>query len=59
MRLSNLFFERSRGEKVIIGEGRDQVVIEVQRIRENNVTLTFKAGRHVKIDRMERRLENQ
>jgi len=56
MRISNLFLERSRGEKIVIGEGQNQIEIEVTRIRGNNVTLVCRAAPHIKIDRMERRI---
>jgi sRNA-binding carbon storage regulator CsrA len=56
--MTKLFLERSKNEKVIIGEGEHEVIVEVSRIREHNVTLTFEASRTVRIDRAERRTTN-
>jgi len=52
---TRLFLIRSKGEKIIIGEGPDAVVVEVTRITKTNCTLTLEAPAHVVIDRAERR----
>jgi len=52
---SLLFFNRRKGEKVIVGEGRNEVSVEVARITDDNVRLIFNGPRHVAIDRAERR----
>lgn len=55
---SKLFFHRSKGERILIGEGENTVTIEVTSLNNNKVTLTMNAPRHVQIDREERRLDS-
>ena len=56
MKRTSLFFERSKGEKILIGEGRNVVEVEISRIREHNCTVVLRAPSHVRIDRFERRI---
>ncbi|QIB67125.1 carbon storage regulator [Kineobactrum salinum] len=53
---STLFLERTKGERILINEGRNEIEMEVSRVRDNGtVTLVFRGPAHVKVDRLERR----
>ena len=50
-----LFIHRLKGERIIVGEGADQVILEISRLNERSVTIDFYANPSVRIDREERR----
>lgn len=59
MTRTKLFLHRSVGEKIIVGEGATQVVIELTRLTSHNCTLQIEAPASTLIDRAERRLQKQ
>lgn len=50
---SKIHFLRSKGEKVIVGEGDNSIEVEVGAIHDEKVRLHFSAPRSVRIDRAE------
>lgn len=48
-----LVLSRKLSEKIVIGEGKNQVVITVVEVNGNQIRLGFEAGRHVPIMRAE------
>ena len=48
-----LVLSRKTGEKIVIGEGKDQVIIEVVVIKGNHVRLGIEAGDHIRVWRQE------
>ncbi len=54
-----LALTRSVGQQIVIGTGRDMVLIEVVQLDSGRVRLAFDAPRHVLIDRVEVRLQRE
>lgn len=52
-----LTLTRKPKESVVIGEGRESVIVTVKAIEPGKVRLSFQARRHVPIDRLEVRLD--
>lgn len=48
-----LCLARKVGEKIVIGEGRDQVILTIVEVKGQQIRLGFEAPRHVKIMRSE------
>ena len=48
-----LVLSRKIGEKIVIGEGKDQITLVVVEIKGNRIRLGIEAGTHIKILRGE------
>ena len=48
-----LVLTRKQGEKILIGEGADQITVVVSQIKDNKCRLGIEAPKHVKVDREE------
>lgn len=48
-----LVLRRRKDEKIIIGEGEDQVMVQVVEIREGSVKLGIVAAEHIPVNREE------
>lgn len=55
--VTKLFLYGTKGQKIVVGDGPDQVIIEIAKHTAKSCTLNFYAPKHISVDRFQRRFE--